>query len=235
MYTIIGNGRLAQHFIYYFNALDLPFNHWYRSAHTSLAECLAQSSHVLLLISDKQIEPFIIENHKLLQKHHIIHCSGAHISAFAYSAHPLMTFNAELYTLEEYHQVPFILEKEGLSFAELLPGLPNPHAYIPRSEKPYYHAICVMANNFTTLLWQKFFSEFQERFHLPENIAMPLLTRTFQNLQHDHQAALTGPLIRNDLQTIEKNLHALTEDDFYDVYRAFLKTAVSLQKEFEEK
>lgn len=224
MYTIIGNGRLAQHFICYFQALGITFNHWYRSSNQPLAPYLENSSHVLLLITDQQIEPFIIENHKLLQQHHLIHCSGAHMSAFAYSAHPLMTFSHDLYTLEEYRKVPFILEKEGLPFAQLLPGLPNPHAHISRADKPYYHAICVMANNFTTLLWQKFFSEFQQRFDLPKEIAVPLLTQTFENLQKDHNAALTGPLVRNDLQTIEKNLHALEGDNFYDVYRAFLKT-----------
>lgn len=224
MYTIIGNGRVAQHIVHYFTALRLSFNHWHRSLTISLAEYLHYSSHVLLLINDQQIEPFISEHHKLLQNHHVVHFSGAHMSAFAYTAHPLMTFNSQLYTLEEYQRIPFVLEKEGLSFSELLPGLPNPHAYISRSQKPYYHALCVLANNFSTLLWQKLFTEFNERLDLSSEIAVPFLQRTFQNLQQDPQTALTGPLVRNDHKTIQQNLDALTDDKFFEVYRAFVKT-----------
>ena len=179
----------------------------------------------MLLINDQEIENFIITHQLMLGNHTLLHCSGAHISEWAHTVHPPMTFNAgHLYSLEEYKKIPFILEKEGPPFAELLPGLPNPHAYIFKKDKAYYHTLCVLANNFTTLLWQKLFSEFQTRLESAAEIAMPYLRRTCENLQHNYSTALTGPLVRNDHKTIENHLAALADDDFLEIYSAFVNS-----------
>jgi 2-dehydropantoate 2-reductase len=222
MYTLIGNGRLARHLIFYFDQLGVPFNHWHRRSEISLQSCLKKSSHVLLLITDHQIDPFIVNHFDLLRNHQLVHCSGAHLSSFAHTAHVPVTFGESLYTIEEYKKFPFVLEKEGPLFSNLLPGLPNPHYYIPRTSKAYYHALCVMANNFTTLLWQKLFSECKAQFNIPEGAMHALLKGTFDNLQHNSHHALTGPLVRQDHETIDKNLSALKEDPFYEVYQSFV-------------
>ncbi len=224
MYTIIGNGRLAQHMVFYFTALGLSFNHWYRKSDNVLSDCLQKSTHVLLLITDNQIDSFIETQWNLLQNHCLIHCSGALVSDKAYTAHMPMSFSHHLYTVEEYKNIPIIIEKNRLAFEALLPGLPNAHFCISREDKAYYHALCVMANNFTTLLWQKLFSEFENRFDIPDSMMMPYLKKTCDNLLQDYKHALTGPLARNDQQTIEKNLSALKEDPFLDVYQAFVNS-----------
>ena len=66
-----------------------------------------------------------------------------------------------------------------------------------------------MSGNFSCLLWQKFFASLEHEFNLPPAIAFPYLIQQMNNLLHDPQAALTGPLVRNDKDTIEKNLAAL--------------------------
>ena len=222
MYTIIGNGRLAQHFCHYFDLLNIPYLHWHRNSVESLASRIQTSTHILLLISDKNIDQFILTHQTLFAERTIIHCSGSLISVNAYTAHPLMTFSHELYTLSEYLEIPFVIEKEGPTFAELLPGLTNPHFVIPREDKMYYHALCVMANNFSTLLWQKFFNEMQNKFNIPKEAGLPYLKHTFNNIKKNHQTALTGPLSRGDEQTLQNDLNALNGDAFVTVFQSFI-------------
>ncbi|MGB6976296.1 MAG: DUF2520 domain-containing protein [Gammaproteobacteria bacterium] len=224
-YSIIGNGRVAQHMCHYLKSLDLPFSHWHRQTHYSLQETVKNATHVLLLIKDSAIEPFITEHTDLTEKT-LIHFSGCHLSDRAFGAHPLMTFSNVLYPTSNYRQIPFIIEQTTTNFAELLPGLPNPHFTIPRQMKAYYHSLCVMTNNFTTLLWQKFFKELATRWQIPEQATFPFLQQTLTNLQQQNTTALTGPLARNDQATISQNLQALKDDPFQAVYASFVQAYI---------
>lgn len=230
MYTIIGDGRLAKHFIFYFTHKNIPFKQWHRGTAIELIECLKQSTHVLILITDSAIEPFIQTHQNLLKHQQLIHCSGALISNFAHTAHPFMTFSSQTYDLADYSKIPFVLEQEGPRFAELFPKLENPHYYIPRDTKPYYHALCVMANNFTTILWQKFFNETANKFNFPADFAFPILKQTLNNLINAPMNSLTGPFARKDLKTIHANLNALAQDDFQNIYQAFTDTLLNSEE-----
>ena len=77
---------------------------------------------------------------------------------------------------------------------------------IPAVERPYYHALCVMAGNFSTILWVKLFDELQHRFGIPASAAHPYLARVAANVMADADRALTGPLSRGDAKTIATNL-----------------------------
>lgn len=222
-YLVIGNGRLAKHICYYFDLLRIPYQQWFRQSPISLDSIIAPSTHVLLIISDSAIDSFIEQHSALLGTKNIVHFSGCHVSARAWSAHPLMTFPETLYTSEFYPTIPFIIEQEGPTFTELLPGLPNPHGAISQNNKAYYHSLCVMANNFTTILWQKLFGDFETKFSLPAVIAMPMLQKTAANLTQDYTTALTGPLKRGDTRTLEKNILALksANDPFEHIFTAF--------------
>lgn len=223
-YLIIGSGCVAQHFSHYFNLLNLSFQQWSRKTDPQLKELpslIKQCNRILILISDSAIESFI-QNHSELQNKTLIHFSGCLTTTLAHSAHPLMTFNAEPYSLEIYQKIPFILEEEGPRFTELFPDMLNSHFYIPRQLKPLYHAYCVMSNNFTTLLWQHFFSELQHTFKLPKETAFLYLEQTLKNNLHNSDRALTGPLVRGDEKTIKANLQSLTNDPFQTIYQAFV-------------
>lgn len=226
-YLIIGNGRIAKHICFYFQTLNLSFRTWARS--TSPVEILSlellQATHVIFLIKDEAIDAFIkdhIVHHS--NKAVLIHFSGSLISQYAYSAHPLHTFSYDLYPAESYKKIPFIIESNGIEFTELLPGLNNPHYKIESAKKAYYHALCVMANNFTTLLWQKFFSSMSETFNIEREHLIPYLQQTFCNLENNIQNALTGPIARGDKNTLIKNLNALNGDNYFEIFRAFVIT-----------
>jgi hypothetical protein len=126
------------------------------------------------LVRDATIVPFI-DAWPALQEKHLVHFSGSLVTPVAEGAHPLMTFGPDLYDLATYHSIPFNLDAGGTPFHELLPGLPNSSFVIPAAERPYYHALCVMAGNFSNLLWLKLFDELHGRFGIPPSAAHPYL------------------------------------------------------------
>lgn len=222
-YLLIGDGRAARHFQHYFALLRIPFATWSRKSDSLeiLQQRITEASHILILIRDQAIDPFIREflpNTRAT----CIHFSGSLVSEGAYGAHPLITFNESLYGLAEYLTVPFIVDHHAPDFAELLPGLPNANFRLNTDLKAKYHALCVLSGNFSCMLWKKLFHHLQTEFNLPESIAHPYLFRQMQNLAENSKTALTGPLVRGDTATIEKNLAALDQDPFQALYESFL-------------
>lgn len=221
-YLIIGNGRVATHFRHYFSLLNIDFSSWHRGeSEHKLNQTLSSATHVLVLITDNAIESFV-KTHCEKKELIWIHFSGALVSDVVYGAHPLMTFNQETYPIDTYAKIPFVIDQDAPAYETLLPGLPNPHFYLPKNKKAKYHALCVLSANFSCMLWQKLFADFETEFNFPNDIAHPFLLQQMQNLLTDYRSALTGPLVRGDEETIEKNLSALRDDPFQSVYKAFL-------------
>lgn len=224
-YAIIGAGRIAKHFCHYLDLLNIPYRQWSRKAdpaYARLEAIVAKCNPVLILITDGSIEAFI-KSHPFLQDKILVHFSGSLHTPLAHGAHPLMAFNAEQYPLDLYQKICFITEENSLPFKELLPGLKNPTFAIPHQLKSFYHAMCVISGNFTTMLWQKFFSELETVFKIPRENIYPYLQQICLNLQSNAQLALTGPLVRNDQATMAANLQALTNDPFQKIYHAFVE------------
>lgn len=223
-YLIIGNGRMAKHFCHYLRLLNLSFTSWSRATGTeqSLHVALQQASHVIVLISDAAIPQFVKQWQKDHQDKIWVHFSGQLNHPTVFSAHPLMSFANELYDLATYHCVPFVLTQDTLPFNQLLPSLPNKAHAIPADLKTFYHAMCVISGNFTSLVWNKFFNELQN-LGVPRKIAIPYLQKITQNLINDPKNALTGPLVRGDQSTIRAHLKALEDDDFLPIYQAVLE------------
>jgi len=230
-YLIIGNGRVAKHLCNYLSLLDIGFANWHRGdALERLKELSSKASHILILISDNSIEKFIANN--LKESSAIkIHFSGALNSDMAYGAHPLMSFNEGLYDLERYKKIPFVIDDDAPAFEELMPKLPNIHVRLSREMKAKYHALCVLSGNFSCILWQKFFSSLDKEFNFPQEIGKEYLKQQTQNLLEDYKSALTGPLVRGDVATINKNLEALKGDPFKDIYENFVKVYSQIKGE----
>lgn len=190
-------------------------------AEDALRAKAAAATHILILIRDDAIADFAqfhLSGFDALK----IHFSGALVAAGIYGAHPLMTFGPDLYTRDKYQSIPFIIEDDAPDFAALLPGLPNTHARIKKSDKAKYHALCAMAGNFSCLLWQKLMHSFAAEFSLPPEVAQAYLRQQTDNLIADYTTALTGPLARGDSATVQKHLVALKGDPFHDVYQSFI-------------
>jgi len=231
-YAIVGGGRLARHFSEYFRLLEIPHSCWTRDrrstfntfeqadAELRLRETVARADRVLLLVADNAIA-VLLKQYPFLYEKQPIHCSGALSFPGIAGVHPLMTFADHLYGLDTYQSVPFVIEA-GLDFDRLLPGLPNPHYAINIEDKARYHAMCVMAGNFSQLLWQGISDRFEQQFGLPATTLHPYLEQLAKNFIQAPESSLTGPLSRNDQQTIERNLNSLEGDPLEVIYAAFV-------------
>ena len=231
-YAIVGGGRLARHFSEYFRLLEIPHSCWTRDSGSPfntfkipdiqqrLKQTINNADRVLLLVPDKAIAALLIQ-YPFLHEKQLIHCSGSVCIPGVAGAHPLMTFTDHLYELDTYQKVPFILEA-GPGFDQLFPGLPNQHFVINVEDKARYHAMCVMAGNFSQLLWKGISDRFEQQFELPAETLHPYLKRVVENFIQTPESALTGPLTRNDQQTIDRNLNSFDGDPLQNLYAAFV-------------
>ncbi|MBK2125016.1 Rossmann-like and DUF2520 domain-containing protein [Fangia hongkongensis] len=226
-YGIIGQGRLARHLIHYFSLVDIPFISTSSRDDKGIKTVATKCDIILLAIADKALLD-LYHTHSILQIKPCVHFSGALYLENIIGCHPLMTFSYELYPLQTYQSILFTLDSDS-HFSTLFPKLNNPHILINAKDKPYYHALCVMANNFTTLLWQHFFDQMQSKFGAAQKALSPFLMQTLQNINQDYKHALTGPLARGDQDTIEKNLSALNNDAFKPVYESFINAYTQQQ------
>ena len=226
-FLILGSGRLATHLAFYFESLSLSFKQWARQTNTEeeLSLLVKEADRILFLISDDAISSFFEKHKNLFVKKSCVHFSGALVHPDIPSAHPLNTFGLNLYPDEMYLKTAFVTEKGRPGFSELLPGLPNPSFAIDSEQKPFYHALCVMSGNFTTLLWQSVRKEFSSPLALPTDILLPYMENIFTNLKFaKDKAPLTGPLARGDMKTIQANIESLKEHPFLSIYESFVKT-----------
>ena len=231
-YAIIGGGRLARHLSHYFHLLEIPHSRWTRDRRSSfnthgspdaglrLRETVGTADRVLLLVSDNAIAA-LLKQYPFLHEKRLVHCSGSTSLPGVAGAHPLMTFADHLYDLDTYRSMPFVLET-GLAFSDVLPGLPNPHYAIDVEHKSRYHALCVMAGNFAQVMWNGVADRFEQQLDLPAQALHPYLNQVTANFRQSAGSALTGPLVRNDRQTIERNMDSLEGDSLQDLYAAFI-------------
>jgi predicted short-subunit dehydrogenase-like oxidoreductase (DUF2520 family) len=220
LYGIVGRGRVATHMARYLQLETLPFTVWHRGLADPPEQSLAAARVVLLAIADDALDPFLAAHPRLLERT-VVHFSGSRVIDGVPGLHPLMTFGPEPYDRATYRSIPFIVERGAPGFDEVFPALSNPWRTIDPALKPLYHALCVMAGNCPTLLWQKVFVDFEARLGLPADLLAPYLRRTLENTLGDRAGALTGPLARGDRATVERNLEALGGDPWAGVYRAF--------------
>jgi 2-dehydropantoate 2-reductase len=221
LYLLIGNGRLSRHFQHYFRCLDLPFRVWTREQPLDLQGV----THTLLAIPDDAMAEFL-QSHPEIHSTIVVHFSGSFVTSLAWGAHPLMTFSHQLYTLADYQAMHFVVDSPAPPFAELLPGLSNPHHRLDPELKARYHAECVLSGNFTSMLWSHFFHIMEQKLGLPRSAAVPYLRRIAANLEAEENP-LTGPLVRGDRATVARNLQALEGDPYQGVYSSFVQAYAS--------
>jgi len=242
-YLIIGRGRLAQHLNFYLANLGQQTASWHRQLSANqlpsqtfetLKTLAEQNQKILLCLPDDEIQNFAYSN---LREHlpKTVHFSGARSFVDIAGAHPLMTFSTNLYDASIYPKIPFVIEKEcQQSLAEILPGLPNPFYAIAARQKPLYHALCVMAGNFTTLLWKNGFETFSQELRIPAEALTPYLQQITENLIANPEQALTGPIARGDTHTLIHNLDALRDRPEQKLYYAFLNFVLEKRRELGE-
>jgi 2-dehydropantoate 2-reductase len=237
-YLLVGSGRLAKHFAYYFKSKGMSLRTWSRSTHSieQLNSSVKEASHILLAISDDQIEKFISQHLQNYKHKIIVHFSGAlsitnllceKNDSEIIGAHPLMSFSYELYDLKDYEKIPFIFDSKvnenEIGLSKIFPLLSNPFHYLESNKKALYHALCVVGGNFTNILWATVEKEFVSSLKLSPDVLAEYKQRVFRNNLLDSKGTLTGPFIRQDLATIEKHTQALEKVGLAQLYTSMFQ------------
>lgn len=219
---IIGNGRMAKHLINWCGLLDIKVSHWHRNQNDQLN--LQNIDSVWLAISDRSLVSFYEETLKSkLTGQNVVHFSGSMHHPEMIAAHPLMTFSHELYDLQTYGKIYFGLTGAN-SLSEALPGFKNPFFKIRAEDKSLYHALCVATGNLPQLLWSEVLPQFAN-LKIPQEAVKAYAQQSLTNLFSAGPKAVTGPIVRQDTVTIEKNLSALEKVNLKlkNIYQSFLQ------------
>jgi predicted short-subunit dehydrogenase-like oxidoreductase (DUF2520 family) len=214
----------------------------------NLSDLLNNSKIIFITTTDSAISQ-IWEQLKALHVHDkiICHCSGvlsseifSDISAYncsGFSVHPLLAINSRHNSYKELSNALFTIEgsdqvaKDELT--TLLRSCGNKVVSIKPEDKPRYHAAAVMASNLVLGLAQTAAEEL-EQCGFTRNEALEALSPFMQaNIAHlseqTPEEALTGPVERADLTTVETHLEKLGGDN-REIYRLLSKKALELAK-----
>ncbi len=178
----------------------------------------------------------------------LCHCSGAlsaadafpdirAYGAWGYSIHPLFPISSKTGSYQEIGSAYFSVEgdpehlEEWKSFFE---ALGNPVKLLSAAHKTAYHAACAVASNLvcgliagsTALLSTCGFTEEQALLALE-----PLITANIRSiLRTDPATALTGPVERCDIETVQKHLSCFEDAVDRECYRAVSLKLIGLAR-----
>ena len=174
----------------------------------------------------------------------ICHCSGSlsskvfsgieNTEAYGFSVHPLLAVSDRYTSCQELPNALFTIEgekehlpvlKEMLESTGLMVGEINP------DEKTRYHGAAVFASNLVVSLMATAMDEF-EKCGLPSELLQKalealVLGNAKKVLSKGPEAALTGPIERNDVGTVMGHINQLTGLN-QDIYRTLSKKAVEI-------
>jgi predicted short-subunit dehydrogenase-like oxidoreductase (DUF2520 family) len=204
-----------------------------------------QSDVIWLLVPDREIRRSAeVLSHSGEWKGKVVfHSSGALSSgelralqrrgAAVASAHPMMTFVAGV--VPNLAAVPFAIEGDVVAMKvarRIVKNLGGEALEIHERHKPAYHAWGAFASPLLLSLWVTA-ERAAELAGIPRNEArrrmLPIIRQTLANYATrgpDH--AFSGPIIRGDAATLEKNLKALRRlPEVRNVYLALARSAIS--------
>lgn len=222
------------------------------AVYASQKQLAADSDLLFLTVPDGSIASvcggIVDEADSALAGKMIFHCSGAlssrtafpalsAVGAFGASMHPIFPFSDRFSVYRELSHAYFCLEGDeaAVSAAEhLLTQCGASFQRIDPADKTKYHAGCVFASNLVCALMQESFSLLEECGFTKESAGEALSPLIRSNLEHvlkdGAAAALTGPVERCDIGTVEKHLEVLSGET-KDLYRVLSLALTDLAQE----
>lgn len=201
-----------------------------RKVSGSDADVSPDTEFLLFAVSDDVLPDVIRQcaKNSQLRKPLVAHTSGVHsievLKPFqrqgfmVASLHPIQSFPKTKSLRERMKSVRgihFGVEGEGKALAmiqHIVYALGARTLVIPQGVKPLYHATCVFASNYVVTLLNAVAEASQALGFNKEwrEFVLPLFTTSVGNaLTTSPREALTGPIVRNDIHTIELHLGAL--------------------------
>jgi predicted short-subunit dehydrogenase-like oxidoreductase (DUF2520 family) len=197
-----------------------------------IPEILTQSDVVIISVRDERIREVVerlVREKRLTENQVLLHTSGANASGDILSAarpfvkalgtlHPLVSFADPRLAVEGLRTVAFGIEGDPLArrvAGKLVALLGARSVAIESKNLPLYHAGAVMVSNYVVALADLGRTLLIEA-GVPVEEALPalipLMTSVVQNLaQVGLPGALTGPVERGDVSSVERHLAALKQ------------------------
>jgi len=190
----------------------------------------AHSDLILLTVPDDQISPVaeMLAQQNELTDRGFLHTSGAHealllaplaaLGAQVGSLHPAFPFADVAVALQRLPGSTFAYQAEDAilraQVLDLIAAADGQALKVSAGQKPLYHAALVLASNYTVTLYalaEALLLDLGADHAAADAALNALVGGTVENLrQRGIPDALTGPLTRLDLSTVEAHLQALT-------------------------
>lgn len=200
------------------------------------------ASVVWLCVSDGEIANVATAlSDRAWSRKFVFHASGALASdelkplrkkgASVASVHPMMSFVRR--AAASFEGVTFALEGDAAAkrlAAMIARDLGGTSFELKKADKPLYHALGAFSSPLLIAhlaAAEKIGKKLGLKPEQTRRVIGPILQKTLQNyVEHGAAAALSGPLIRGDVETIRKNLRALERvPGTQDIFRGLVKVA----------
>ena len=198
-------------------------------------ESLVKKAEVILItVPDRKIEPIATElaNSLTVQGKVFLHCSGSltleplmalqNAGAYIGSLHPLQSFSGGKTNLKGVYMA-IDGNVKAVTTAQKIVELLQGHSFcVPAEERAAYHAAaCICSNYAVTVeaLAQRLMSRWLGNEASAWQALLPLFRGTVSNIQEtiSPAKALTGPIARGDIITIQKHLQVLPQE-YLNIY-----------------
>jgi predicted short-subunit dehydrogenase-like oxidoreductase (DUF2520 family) len=219
-----------------------------------IPQIMSESEVVIIAVRDDrmpEVAERLAREGRLRREQILLHTSGVnparsilaaalpHVCAVG-TLHPLVSFADARVALEGREQIAFGIEGDGLARAmakRIVQALGARAVFLEAENLALYHAGAVMASNYVVALADTAQSLLVKA-GVPADqalpILIPLLTSVVQNLAHlGLPGALTGPVARGDVASVERHIAALEvrAPEVVALYRLLGRDALRLARE----
>jgi predicted short-subunit dehydrogenase-like oxidoreductase (DUF2520 family) len=219
-----------------------------------IPEILSQSDVIIISVRDERVPEVaerLVREKRLRREQILLHTSGAypartilapavgHVRAVG-TLHPLVSFADARVAVEGLREVAFGIEGDELARAtakKIVRALGARAVILDAENLPLYHAGAVMASNYVVALADVAQSLLMKA-GVPADQALPvlipLLNSVVQNLAHvGLPGALTGPVERGDVSSVERHLKTLQAraPEMLELYKLVGRDVLRLAKE----
>jgi len=189
---------------------------------------VADHSNLVFITTPDDAIPVVVDQVNWHQNQSVVHCSGADsldvlepariVGAQVGSFHPLQTFASIQKAIDNLPGSTFALEAEGdllETLKAMATALEGRWIKLGAGDKAAYHTAAVITSNYLITL-VKLATDLWGSFGIPRDQAiqalLPLLKGTISNIENlSVPNALTGPIARGDVGTIQIHLKTLKE------------------------
>jgi len=153
------------------------------------------------------------------------------------SCHPLASFSSASVDRWAFKDIPFALQGDPAALQRLIPvieSLSGRYFFLAPGKKTLYHIACVLASNYFVGLASMVEEVLKQAGIDSLEIMAPLWRSTLEHiLQQGPAQALTGPVVRNDVDTVRRHLLEIKSEfpQFVPVYKHIGRRLLALARQ----